>query len=107
MLQDGRDRNRQDEDHIMKLRFPWTRRRIRYVDACIFCNEVDLLTIRLEELWEHVDYFVVIESNVTHSGQAKPLFFIEHQARFKLYSDKLIYRAITNAAPAPSKTEEE
>ena len=45
----------------MKLRFPWARRRIRYVDACIFCNEVDLLTIRLEELWERVDYFVVID----------------------------------------------
>ena len=76
------------------------------IDACILYNELDLLTLRLEELWNHVDFFIVVEHDVTHSGQPKPLFFREHASRFKKYESKLIYRAITNLPLIDSETEE-
>ena len=78
----------------------------RLVDACIFYNELDLLKIRLEELWDHVDYFVVVEADSTFSGQSKPYFFLEHQSQFKPYEDKLIYRAIANLPPVLKPGEE-
>lgn len=61
------------------------------VDACLLFNEIDLLEIRLGELWDVVDLFVVIESNLTFAGQAKPYFFEQHRARFDRFSDKLRY----------------
>jgi beta-1,4-mannosyl-glycoprotein beta-1,4-N-acetylglucosaminyltransferase len=82
------------------------KRLTKRVDACIFCNEIDLLTIRLEELWDYVDYFVIVEANETFSGHSKPFFFLEHQARFKTYADKLIYRPVKNLPPILSQSEE-
>ncbi len=90
----------------LKSRLPSTQRRIRCIDACILYNELDLLTLRLEEMWDHVDYFVVVEADATFSGKLKPLFFLEHQARFQPYLDKLIYRAITNLPPIVRQSEE-
>jgi beta-1,4-mannosyl-glycoprotein beta-1,4-N-acetylglucosaminyltransferase len=91
---------------VTQQRSPPAKPRVRCIDACILCNELDLLTIRLEELWDHVDYFLVVEADATFSGKPKPLFFLEHQARFKPYSDKLIYRAITNLPPIQRQSEE-
>jgi beta-1,4-mannosyl-glycoprotein beta-1,4-N-acetylglucosaminyltransferase len=96
----------------MAIRTPFIRRapsslkRTQRVDACIFCNELDLLILRLEELWEHVDYFVVVEADATFSGELKPLFFREYQAQFRRYKDKLIYRAITDLPPILCQSEE-
>src|SRR5579863_7599424 len=75
---------------------PWRRRR---VDACILCNELDLLKFRFEELWDEIDHFVVVEANATFSGQPKPLFFRKHSTRFKAYVDKVLYRAVTDLPP--------
>jgi len=36
-------------------------------DCFSFFNELDLLEIRLQELYDHVDYFVISEANKTHS----------------------------------------
>jgi beta-1,4-mannosyl-glycoprotein beta-1,4-N-acetylglucosaminyltransferase len=74
-------------------------RRRRRVDACILCNELDLLTLRFEELWDEIDHFVVVEANATFSGQPKPLFFRKHSTRFKAYVDKVLYRAVTHLPP--------
>ena len=90
----------------MRPRFSLTKRLTRRVVACIICNELDLLTIRLEELWNHVDRFVVVEADETFSGRPKPLFFLEHRARFKPYEDKLSYRAIMQLPSNPNQSEE-
>jgi hypothetical protein len=95
-----------DREPFMDPRLSWTKRLTRRVDACIVCNELDLLTIRLEELWNYVDHFVVVEADETFSGRPKPLFFLKHRARFKPYEDKLSYRAITHLPPNPSQSEE-
>ena len=62
------------------------------VDAFIFYNELDMLECRLEYLYNHVDLFVIVESNTTFRGNPKPLNYLKHQERFKKYSDKIVYQ---------------
>lgn len=50
-----------------------------------------MLESRMEYLDSVVDYFVIVESNVTFSGKQKPLYFAENQLRFKKYSHKIVY----------------
>lgn len=58
-------------------------------DICLFYNEFDLLELRLQELWDVVDRFGIIEMPVTFSGKPKPLFLSEGWARFEKYSSKI------------------
>ena len=55
------------------------------LDCFTFFNELDLLEGRLEYLYNSVDYFILVESNLTHSGKAKPMIFIQNIERFKKY----------------------
>jgi beta-1,4-mannosyl-glycoprotein beta-1,4-N-acetylglucosaminyltransferase len=55
------------------------------IDAFPFYNELELLEIRLEELKDVVDVFVLVEAPETFSGKPKPLFFEENKARFANY----------------------
>lgn len=59
-------------------------------DCFPFFNELDVVEIRFKELYDHVDYFVVSESNLTHSGKSKPLYFQENKERFERFNDKII-----------------
>jgi len=61
------------------------------IDCFLFLNEYDMLEGRLEYLYNHVDWFVIIESNTTFSGQSKPLNYLKHVSRYKKYSDKIFY----------------
>ncbi len=56
-------------------------------DCFCYFNEDLLLELRLETLWDHVDYFVICESVLTISGLPKPLFFDAN--RFKKYESKI------------------
>ena len=60
-------------------------------DCFTFFTELDLLEIRLNHLYDHVDFFVLSEATVTHSGKPKPLFFEENQARYEKFLDKIIH----------------
>ncbi len=48
---------------------------MKIYDCVMFYNEFDLLDIRLEELGPIVDHFVIIEQELTHRGNSKPLYF--------------------------------
>lgn len=63
-------------------------------DCFIYFNEEDLLRTRLEELWDAVDYFILIEGDHTHSGHPKPFYFHENREAFRKYAAKLIVRSI-------------
>ena len=63
----------------------------RLFDAIPFSIELDLLEIRLHELMDVVDKFVLVESNVTFTGYAKPLLFQQHRKRFAFAEHKIIY----------------
>lgn len=61
------------------------------VDSFMFFNEFDMLEGRLEYLYDHVNYFVLVESNITQSGDEKPMLFMENMSRYKKYLDKMLY----------------
>ena len=65
-------------------------------DCFQFYNELDLLELRLHELYPVVDKFVISEATKTHSGKDKPLRYIDNIDRYKKYQDKIIYLAYDN-----------
>jgi hypothetical protein len=65
-------------------------------DCFSFYNELDLLEIRLKEMYDVVDYFVIAEANTTHSGKPKEFVFEKNMDRYKQWTDKIRYIKITN-----------
>ncbi len=65
-------------------------------DVFLFLNELDLLELRLETLYEFVDYFVITELSQTFSGKSKPSLFEKEKKRYKKYSDKIIYNFVSS-----------
>ena len=57
----------------------------------MFFNELELLELRLMELYDTVDHFVLVEANKTHTGKEKPYLFEEHKTAFQPYLDKIIH----------------
>lgn len=60
-------------------------------DCFMFFNELDLLEIRLNILSPYVDYFIIVESTVTFSGNKKPLYFSDNINRYVKHKDKIIH----------------
>lgn len=68
----------------------------------MFYNELDMLWARLNILADAVDFHVVCEGTLTHSGKPKPLYYEENAARFAPFADKIIHVVadLDNAAHA-------
>ncbi|MEI6396933.1 MAG: hypothetical protein WCO48_02600 [Candidatus Taylorbacteria bacterium] len=64
---------------------------MKIYDCFTFFNELDLLEIRLNILDTYVDYFVLVESTKTHSGNTKELIFDKNKERFAKFSEKIIH----------------
>jgi|GEM_PF-515531 len=64
-------------------------------DCFPFFNELELLEIKLNELYDHVDYFVLVECSETFSGKPKPLYFAENKQKFSKFLDKIIHVVVT------------
>lgn len=60
-------------------------------DCFIFFNELDLLEIRLHELDNVVDYFVLVEADRTFQNNPKPYYFEENKERFSQFLPKIIH----------------
>ncbi|KAF3931752.1 hypothetical protein ABW19_dt0210277 [Dactylella cylindrospora] len=76
-------------------------RKRKVVDVLMFSVELDLAIIRLQELWNIVDQFVVIEGNHTFTGELKPLTFAENRHRFEFANSKIYYEETTNLVENP------
>ncbi|KAF9436425.1 hypothetical protein BGZ76_004023 [Entomortierella beljakovae] len=63
-------------------------------DAVIFSVEMDMLEIRIRELWDVVDKFVILESNATFTGHYKEQVFSQNRKRFEFAESKILYKAI-------------
>jgi len=63
----------------------------RIFDCFTFFNELDLLELRLNELHEQVDFFVLAESPLTFQGNKKPLFYAENRHRFAAFAEQIIH----------------
>ncbi|PZX94831.1 hypothetical protein DOS84_04560 [Flavobacterium aquariorum] len=64
-------------------------------DCFIFFNELDLLEIRLNELNDVVDKFVLVEADRTFQNSSKPFIFEENKERFSGFLDKIIHVKIS------------
>jgi hypothetical protein len=62
---------------------------MKIYDCFTFFNELDLLEIRLQELYDTVDYFVIAEANMSHSGNPKEYTLLENWERFSPWHDKI------------------
>lgn len=65
-------------------------------DCCIFFNEYDVLELRIKELYDVVDYFVIVEGTHTHKGVPKEANFLIHKERYVPYLDKIKFFYIDN-----------
>lgn len=63
---------------------------MKVFDCFPFFNELELLELRLAELYDTVDYFVLVEANKTHTGKDKPFYFEKNKDRYKQYQYKII-----------------
>ena len=74
-------------------------------DCFTFFNELDLLEIRLNYLYDHVDKFVLVEMDKTFTELDKPFYFDENKKRYKKFLDKIIHIKVTDCPPKIKTTE--
>jgi len=77
----------------------------KIIDSILFFNELDLLELRLEELYDHVDIFLIVESDKTFTGKPKPLFYKNNSNRFSKWSDKIHHYVVDDMPISVSDTE--
>ncbi|KAG0346649.1 hypothetical protein BG005_000622 [Podila minutissima] len=64
----------------------------RIFDSILFSVELDMLEIRMKELWDVVDHFIIFESNMTFTGRPKELVFANNRERFAFAESKILYK---------------
>jgi hypothetical protein len=62
---------------------------MKVYDVFPFFNELDILELRLAELYDSVDCFVLVESSVTFTGKPKEYIFEKNKDRFAPWMDKI------------------
>lgn len=68
----------------------------RVFDCFLFFNELKMLQFRLEELYESVDYFVLVESTKGFTGLDKMLVFKENSHLFERFKKKIIHIIVSD-----------
>ncbi len=66
-------------------------------DCFTFFNELELLDIRLHELDNIVDKFVLVESTVTFTNKKKDLFYELNKSQFKKFHKKIIHIVVDDS----------
>ncbi len=67
------------------------RRTPKVYDCFLFYNELELLEIRLNEMNDSVDKFVIVEACETFRGNPKSYIFEENKHLFEKFADKIIH----------------
>jgi len=65
---------------------------MKIIDCFMYFNEDLVLDVRLNELNPHIDKFVIVESNFTHSGEKKDFNF--DIRKYQKFANKIIYLKI-------------
>ncbi|KAJ3166559.1 hypothetical protein HDU87_002074, partial [Geranomyces variabilis] len=68
----------------------------RLYDVFYFNSEMEMVDIRLMELWDAVDYFVIKEAAFTYTGKVKLLYFDILKPRYAAFMDKIIHIPLAN-----------
>lgn len=63
------------------------------LDCFMFWNEIEVLYMRLDILYDYVDYFIICESKSSHSGKIKKneYIFKKNKKLYEKYLDKIIF----------------
>jgi hypothetical protein len=69
---------------------------MRVFDCFTFFNEIDILELRLRELGDCVDIFVIVEANHTHTNKPKEFLFEKNKDRYAQWLDKIRYIKVTD-----------
>lgn len=64
---------------------------VKIIDCFIFYNEINMLNLRLHELNNYVDLFILVESKHTFSLNEKPLYYQENKHLFNKFNHKIIH----------------
>lgn len=64
---------------------------MKIFDCFMFNNELDLLELRITELYDYVDIFVIIESDLSFTCRPKPFLFEQAKNRFQKWDNKIRY----------------
>ena len=76
------------------------------IDSFLFFNETELVELRIKYLEKIIDYFVVIEADITHQGKKKDWNFPKIlKSNLKEFSSKIQYHQL-NIDPEKIKNEE-
>ena len=62
---------------------------MKVYDVFSIYNEFDVAEIRIKELWDTVDYFVILEASTTFVGDKKEYLFEKNKDRFAPYMSKI------------------
>ncbi|KAK2753791.1 hypothetical protein FQN55_000154 [Onygenales sp. PD_40] len=70
--------------------------RRKVYDLFLLNTELDWLEVRLNELHEHVDYFIIVEANTTFSNRPKPILLNQPEIwqKFAPFHDKIIHHIV-------------
>lgn len=71
-------------------------------DCCMVFNELEMFDLRLNILNGAVDYHIIVESGMTHSGHPKPRYFGDalEAGRFAEFADKILYMYVETLGDA-------
>jgi|LakMenEpi03Aug12_release.lakeMendotaPanAssembly.Ray.scaffolds.fasta_scaffold42613_7 hypothetical protein len=73
---------------------------MKIYDCFTFYNEFDLLDLRIAEMYDHVDYMVLVEANHTFQNEPKHFNF-KHRMKEYEHLDKLIYIGVEDMPLSP------
>ena len=69
------------------------------IDSFMFGSELDVLEIRLAELYDTVDYFILVEANKTQTRLEKPYYYLQNKEKFSNWNDKIISLQLEDYIP--------
>ena len=70
---------------------PRTNGRAQVYDITMFNREFEVLELRLRELSSVVDKFIIVESDRSHAGVPKPLYFWENRHKYSEFLDRIVH----------------
>ena len=73
--------------------------KLKIIDCFLFFNEIELLKLRLKELNDVVDHFVLVESKFTFTNNRKILFFEQNKEIFREYLPKITHLVFDKKTP--------
>jgi beta-1,4-mannosyl-glycoprotein beta-1,4-N-acetylglucosaminyltransferase len=64
---------------------------MKIIDTFVFYNELDMLNLRLHELNDVVDYFILVEANKTFTDNIKEYIFEKNKEKYDKFLHKIIH----------------